>query len=306
MRSRRLLAAQSFSGLALGLLLLGACDSGTSVNTSDPSNAATSSAQPSASPSATAAPVALAVYYLVDTGGGPRLAREFRQVARTDSQIGAAVDAMLRLAPLDPDYSSLWPKTTRVLDVDVDGDLATIDLSPEAATANAGSSQTAMSLQQLVHVVTAAAPQVAKVVLHIDGKPATDLWGHVDAGKPTGRGPSYEVLAQVQIDDPADGSTVGRALTFKGAATVPEANVSWRITAGCPKDVTCPGTPEKFLEGFVTASQGGPGRGTWSVTVTLPDAVFETSGYIEIRAFYASDNDGSEQNPDTKVVLAKA
>ena len=111
------------------------------------------------------------------------------------------------------------------------------------------------------------------------------------------------MLAPIVIDSPADGAVVGRRLTFKGEATVPEANVSWRISTGCPRDVTCPGKPTVFKEGFTTASTGGPGRGTWSVTVDLPDEVFETSGYLEIRAFYSSDADSSEQHPDTKVVL---
>jgi hypothetical protein len=294
--------------LSLALLaLLGACDSGTTgnVTTSEPTTAA-----PTTSTSVSPAPteqMTLAVYYLAeDPRRGPVLAREFRKVAKSTEVVRSAVDAMLHLAPLDPDYSSLWPKSTTVLGVSTEGDLATVDLSKEAAGGSSGAAAEGASFQQLVHTVTAAAPAVKRVQLHVDGKPVESLWGHADTSKPTARAPQVDTLAAVQIDTPNEGDTVGRTVTFSGAATVYEANVVWRISTGCPRDVTCPGTPTVFLQDHTTATAGNGERGTWSVTVTLPDAVFETSGYIEIRAEESSGMEGQRLAADTKVVRAVA
>jgi len=292
----------------------GAPDSPGALTPSSASSTASSTASPEPStgaepggtptPAASAAPGTdtAAIYYLVDTRVGPRLQREFRQVPRSSTPVHAAVDGMLHLAPLDRDYSSLWPKSTRILGIDIEGELATVDLSADAAKGNAGAAFEETSLQQLVHTVTAASPRIKRVQLHIDGRPRESLWGHASADKPMSRGSHIDVLAPISISTPNEGSTVGATFTVSGTATVFEANVLWRVTRGCPADVTCVGEKPVYRSGFVTASAGAPARGTWSFEVTVPDEVFETAGFVEITAFESSAEDGREIYADTKVV----
>lgn len=254
---------------------------------------------PSAAPGRTTA----AIYYLTDTRNGIRLQREFRQVPRSDAPVRAALDYMFREPALDRDYTSLWPRTTRVRGIARSGTTATVDLSRDALDGKGGAEATSMSVQQLVHTVTAADRTVSGVRILVEGREVTDLWGHESlAGRTVRRQSHIEVLAFVSIDNPNEGNEVGRTFTLSGTATVFEANVSWRVTRGCPADVTCVGDKPTYASGFVTASEGAPGRGSWSVKVTVPEEVLETSGYVEITAFEESAEDGSETNSDTKVV----
>lgn len=248
------------------------------------------------SPATTAGTMTIAVYYLTESDTrGPVLVREFRRVPRTTGVVRAAVDAMLHLEPLDPDYTSLWPRTTTVRGASISGDTATVDLSADAQRGQSGGQGEAVSLQQLVWTVTAAAPKVSKVQLLVEGRKVTDLWGHVDASAPQRREPSYEVLAAVQITRPEHGSKVDRSLTISGEATVFEANVSWSVI-----DVE---TKKVYAKGFVTASIGAPGRGTWKASTTLPAAA--AGRHVQVRAWESSAKDGSVTNLDTKDVQVR-
>ena len=260
------------------------------VTSESPSGPSTGPAPGSPSASAPTGTRAVAVYYLGETTNGPRLYREFHRRAATPAVIRDAVDAMLTEAPHDADYTSVWPKATRILGVALDGDLATVDLSGDVRRADAGSAAEAMSLQQLVHTVTAAAPAVRRVQLHIDGRPSETLWGHVDTTRPLTRGDQVDVLAAVWLLRPVEDATVDRTVKLGGEATVFEATVSWQVRQG----------ETVVAEGFATASEGGPGRGTWEASVALPGA-----GSYEIRAFESSAEDGRPIHVDTKTVTVR-
>jgi len=247
-------------------------------------------------PTAAAGTMTVAVYYLMDDADrGPVLVREFRRVPRSAGVVRAAVDAMLHLEPLDPDYTSLWPRTTSVRGASISGDTATVDLSADAGRGQSGGEAEAASLQQLVWTVTAAAPKVRKVQLLIEGRKVTDLWGHVDASTAQRREPSFEVLAAVQITLPAHGSKVSRSLTVSGEATVFEATVSWSVV-----DVE---TKKVYAQGSETATMGAPGRGTWKASTTLPAAA--AGRHVQIRAWESSAKDGSVTNLDTKDIQVR-
>jgi hypothetical protein len=233
------------------------------------------------------------VYYLGDTKVGPRLYREFRTVPRSAGVVRAAVDSMLHLAPLDPDYKSVWPKSTTVLGVSVSGTVATVDLSAAARSASAGSEAERVSLQQLVHTVTAAAPSVKSVQLKVGGKVVDTLWGHVSTKTPIARSESTSTLGPVWVIEPGSGVKVPRTLVVTGVATVFEATVSWSVTKPCAAGTACPAVKS----GFVNASIGAPGRGTWKVTTTLPASV---TGDVVFTAWESSAEDGSVTFPDSK------
>ena len=255
--------------------------------------AASPSPSPSASsaaptPSASGDTEARAIYWLgaAKEPRGPRLYREFVRRPATADAVRDAVTAMLSLEPTDPDYTSLWADGTTVRDVRREGATAVVDLSRQATTNGGGSAFEAMTLQQLVHTVTAADPSLTAVRLLVEGKPVETLWGSADASEPISRGPSYEVLGPVWLDVP-DGSVL--AGEFGGTATVFEATVSWQLRQG----------PELVEEGFATATEGGPGRGTWTATADVPP------GDYELWAFESSAEDGRVTWLDTKRVTVR-
>ena len=278
---------------ALALLpLLAACagegEQPSAVRSSAPPSAS-ASAEPSVEPSPTPSAVtptgtaARAVYYLRDTHTGPRLYREFHRRPATTGVVRDAVTAMLTESPTDKDYTSLWASGTQVRGARIDGTTAIVDLSKEAATGRGGAAFEGASLQQLVYTVTAAAPSVTSVQLLVEGKRVESLWGHVDTSKPMTRQPPEEILGPVWILTPADGR-VARGGTFGGEATVFEATVSWELVQN--------GTVVK--RGFSTASEGAPGRGTWTGRADVPP------GSYVLRAFESSAEDGRPTFVDDK------
>lgn len=282
-----------FTAAAVLVLLAAGCGGSSSPGPGAlrPSPSATSSTASTAPASASASPSdasteARAVYYLADDGGGPRLYREFhrRPVQSTPTaKVKDAVEAMLTSPAQDSDYTSLWSRQTIVRGVRITGTTAYVDLSSQARTANAGGASENASVQQLVHTVTAAANDVRGVQLLIEGKQATDLWGHVDVSKPVSRQPAAEILAPVWITTPDDGS-LRTGGTFGGEATVFEATVSWELLQG----------GDVVKRGFTTASIGAPGRGSWTDTADVP------AGNYVLRAFESSAKDGSPRWVDDK------
>ena len=114
-------------------------------------------AEPAATP--TAGPTATrTVYWLgaTDDPRGPRLYRELVPLPDGGDAVRDAVVHLLAGAPEDPDYDSLWAAGTQVLSVRRDGSTAVVDLSSEARTHGGGAAFEQMTLQQLVHTVTAA------------------------------------------------------------------------------------------------------------------------------------------------------
>lgn len=274
--------------IGMALALTGCGDDGASLAPAVSPSPTTSASSAAPTPSASADTEARAIYWLgaAKEPRGPRLYREFVRRPATADAVRDAVSAMLSLEPTDPDYTSLWADGTTVRDVRREGTTAVVDLSREAATNGGGSAFEEMSLQQLVHTVTAADPSVTAVRLLVEGKPVETLWGSADASKPISRGPSYEVLGPVWLDVP-DGSVLTGE--FGGTATVFEATVSWQLRQG----------PELVEEGFATATEGGPGRGTWTATADVPP------GDYELWAFESSAEDGRVTWLDTKRVTVR-
>jgi hypothetical protein len=171
--------------------------------------------------------VTSAVYFLVDTRLGVRLARELRSVDATDPA-ASAVRTMIA-GPTDPDYTTTWASGTRVLSVRRTGGVIEVDLSAEARRANAGSEAAARMVQQLVYTVTEVLGRSLPVQLLIDGEPAGELWGVLAWDRPVGREPAVDVRMLVQIDRPSEGTTLASPVTVEGTAAVFEAQFSWQV-----------------------------------------------------------------------------
>jgi hypothetical protein len=291
------------AALALGAaLLLPACSGESTLAAPEPSDTPTTAA-PTASPTpseaptaaptssrppATAAPTgtrAVAVYYLRADGSDSRLYREVHRRPATTGVVADAVRAVIGEAPRDDDYTSLWPKGTRVLGARVDGTTAVVDLSREAERGGVGAAFEGASMQQLVWTVTEAAPSVTGVRLLVEGRPFGG-WGHVDGSARMERAPQEDTLAPVWLEV-GEGATLRPGDRFGGEATVFEATVSWELVRGTTV----------VREGFATAREGAPGRGDWSAV--LPDV---PAGDYVLRAFESSAEDGRPLHVDDKRV----
>lgn len=206
---------------------------------------------------------------------------------------------MLHLTPRDPDYSSLWPRATRIRGISVSGTVATVDLSSAAATGTAGAAFGCASLQQLVYTVTAANPSVSRVSLRINGRSAgavSGFWGH-GCGRDVAmaRQPGIDILAPLQISNVLPAQFVGRSFTISGEATVFEATVSWQVTDQATRRV--------LRSGFTNASMGAPGRGTFSFAVTLP--VSQVGRPVVVSAWEDSAKDGTDLFTDNKALQVR-
>ena len=262
-----------------------------------PSMSSSSAPSPAASAPTTAAPStagteARAVYWL---GAAPhfpneRLFREFVQRPVTEDDVRDAVTAMLTLEPADPDYDSLWPDGTTVREVTRDGTTAVVDLSAEAGNGSAGAGYESLSLQQLVHTVTAADPSLRSVRLLIEGRAIESLWGHTDTARLLTRAPAIDTLGPVWLDV-AEGGTISGP--FGGTASVFEATVSWELRQ----------EGRVVQEGFSTATEGAPGRGEWKGS--LDNAADVPPGDYELWAYESSAEDGSITWLDTKRVTVR-
>lgn len=281
--------------LSLLLLLLAGCTadsdpggfasrSGAGRSTTPPASAPSPSPATAAPAATSAATTARALYWLgTEDERGPRLYREFVQRPVSGEPVRDALTAVLEGRPEDPDYRSLWTSGTTVRGVTREGTTAVVDLSAEARTSGGGSAFAQASVQQLVHVATAADPSVQAVQLTVEGEPVQELWGAIDVSKPVRRAPAVEVLGPVWLDV-QEGGVLGRA--FGGTATVFEATVSWQLRQG----------DRVVQEGFSTATEGPPGRGTWTGELDAPP------GDYELWAYESSAEDGSVTWLDTKRV----
>ena len=224
-----------------------------------------------AAPAATAAaPLhGVVVFYLGDTTNGPRLYREVHRHSLTTGVVRQAVNAMLHDAPRDPDYVSVWPRTTTVRGISISHGIATVDFSVKVRGASVGGAFELAALQQLVFTVRAAAPSVTGVHIRVGGKDVSTLWGHADTRGILRSAKGFEVLAPVQINSPGNGASVDTPLTVRGVATVFEATVSWQVLS----------SSTVIRHGYVTASTGAPGRGSWAFTVTLPRGTYTVKAF---------------------------
>lgn len=206
------------------------------------------------------------------------------------ASVAAAVEALLDvMLPDDPDLSTSVPAGTTLRSVTVDGGIVTVDLAGAIVGSSGGSAQELTFAQQLAHTVRVD-PSIEGVLLLIDGRPITELWGHLDWSEPQVADPFQ--LSPVTIEVPAIGAAIAPGeLVVAGQATVFEATV---LVSLLSDDGTV------LVEDFVTATTGGPSRGTWTWTVPLPEA-----GTYLVRAG-ASDPSGGEGFPPftvTRTVL---
>jgi Immunoglobulin-like domain of bacterial spore germination/Sporulation and spore germination len=269
---------------------------------------------PPATPAASAAPASSApssypvwIYY-VDKRKDPQQLL-FRESTTWPSSpqhtfVKDAVSAMLATPAQDPDYTSYWPAGTTLLSANIVGTTtAVVNLSSEAS--NGPANEAAISAQQMLYTIIAAAPKIDSLQLQIAGVPVTSLWGtplggtaSTTAGEVAGAAasgsaaasvtalPAWQVWGHVWITQPLENATVASSVEIAGEASTVEGTVHWQIlrNGGLLK------------QGSLTATEGAPGRGTWSVTVSGL-----APGPYRVRAYEVSLKDGSITFEDDKM-----
>jgi hypothetical protein len=282
------LAAALVLGLMAGGIAVvagGDGDDDTFVGTQGSTSPAPEKSEPSepSDPPATGTPTAVEddvyVYYVMDDGQSPRLYREQHSVGFAGNMPnGSGVEFMLSQPPIDKDYSSLWPKGTKVLDVRQSGDTATIDLSDFP---HLGAEAESLAVQQVVYTTTANDPAVKQVKLLVNGKAPQS--GHEDWTQPVARAPMMDVQGWIWLLAPTEGATTSSPVAITGYGTAFEGTISWEVTED----------GAKVAEGTTQGGSNGE-FGEFGDTVELDP------GTYEIRAFEASAEDGSPIHVDTK------
>lgn len=240
----------------------------------------------------TAATRDVPVYFVGDTGAGPRLFREVESVPDTvDGGLARSLDAALLGTAADPDYRSGWPAATRLRYARLVGDHLSVDLSGAPVTRPAGLGAVAaeVALQQLVYTAQAAAGTDAAVTFLLDGRPVDSLLG-MPTGRPVAAAGRDEVLAPVSVAEPADGSAVDSPFTVTGEAAAFEANVQWELMRG----------DTVVRHGFTTARECCT-LSPYTFTVTAPPGRYTLLVHDED----ASGGEGTPPSVDSKTFIVR-
>jgi hypothetical protein len=261
-------------GLLLALVLfLAACGSSETGAPTEPEPPETGTTAPEEA-------TAIVVYFM----RGETVAPVHREVPQTAAVGTAAVEALLA-GPTEAerglDVSSSVPEGTALLGLDVAGGTATVDLSREFESGG-GSLSMLSRLAQLVFTLTQFST-VDRVVLELEGEPVEALGGEgVVIDHPLTREDFADLTPLILVERPALGETVTSPVRVSGTASVFEATLQVRLIGPAG---------ETLGDEVVTASEGAPGRGTFSVE--LP---FAASGEGVVEAYTLSAADGSEQH----------
>jgi spore germination protein GerM len=289
------LVAAAFLGLAVGGVAVALSQNDDQPNqianpTDDAQTTAPETTEaPTTSPSNTtppqSSPINVPVYFVADDGRELRLYREFHRTAlQPEGKIATAVDQMFGPA-VDPDYSSSWPETAKVLSVSKSGDTATVNLSAFPST---GADAETKAVQQLVYTVTATDNTVKKVRLLVNGEAPQS--GHSDWSQPVSRSPMMDVQGLIWILTPTEGATVGSPVKVTVYGTAYEGNVIIKVFRG-------PSFTEEVASTNVTTEQGAFREASTSFQLA--------PGTYGVRAYDGNGQNGELTERDSKTFTVK-
>lgn len=217
------------------------------------------------------------VYFLGETATGPRLYREFQRLpdGSGEERVATALDRLtVSAGPDDPDYETFWPDGS-FGDVAVGGEAVTVDVAshalPEPADGRPERDRR-QALQQVVYTAEAVLGDDLPVAFEHDGAPAAEVLG-VPVSGPVARDRQYDVVAPVNISDPAEGFTVGPGSHWaaRGTASIFVTEVAWTLSDDDGSVVA---------EGTAAVTTDDPGSAEfpgWSVTI---DAGLAAGTYV--------------------------
>lgn len=149
------------------------------------------------------------VYYVGRQDG--KLHREFRNLAASGDLVSTVVNAILTVAPLDPDYSSAW-NPGKVIGVSREGSVVTVNLSADAFPDNTNEAMTQQAIGQVVqavHEVLDAPDLEVRFTANGTTPPPSFAGGH--------RIRESSVLAKLWVNNPGNGARLAAGtVTFSG------------------------------------------------------------------------------------------
>ena len=204
------------------------------------------------------------VYFVRVVDAGIWVEPEVHVLAEPTTAVAqGALDILFAGEPHDPSLTTAVPEDTALRSLDIRDRVLVIDVTADILGHSAGSSEEIAFAQQLAHTV-ASFPTVDAISLWIDGEPIDELWGHLDWSEPLE--PDPFALSPITIAEPRleDGRWTAPAgpIVLRGEATVFEATFGIRVI-GPGGDV--------LVDDVVTATQGGPERGTWEYRLDLDE-----------------------------------
>jgi hypothetical protein len=207
-------------------------------------------------------------------------------VPRTEAVAAAALEALFSGPDAEEAAAGVEteiPQGTKLESVNVSSGVATVDVSPEFDALREAPSMDA-SLAQITFTLTQF-PTIRKVWVAVQGEPVGSQQ------RPTTRATFPKLVPLILVERPALGENVSSPMRVSGTASVFGATL--RVRLQDPDG-------ETIWEDTVTASEGAPGRGTFSVEIP-----FAEDGPATVVAFSPSARDGSEQHAfAVPVVLA--
>jgi spore germination protein GerM len=260
----------------LGALLLVACGNGEGTTTTPETTTSTAPATTTttAAPTTTTTeaattttetePTVSAVYFMLDQlegqePPGPFLVPVYREAQAEPS---AVMEALLAGPTADetsgiPAISTAIPEGTELLGVEVDGGLATVNLSTEYDDGG-GTFGMFARLAQVVYTLTRL-DDVDEVALEIEGQPVTVFSSEgIELDGPQQRDDYYDLLPPIFVDYPAWGEPVTSPIEVIGLSNVFEAVSQIMLTDD---------DGEPLFEDTVMASCGTGCWGEWSIEV---------------------------------------
>jgi len=206
-------------------------------------------------------------------GGDPKLFAVQRS-AQTVAVGRAALEELIS-GPEGADgegVSSAVPAGTRLLGLNIEDGLATVDLSSEFESGG-GSLSMQMRLAQVVFTLTQF-PTVDRVEFRLDGEPVDVFSGEgIVLDGPVDREDYADLMPAIVVDRPTPGAQISSPVTVSGSANVFEANVTVRILDASGKELK---------QTFTTATCGSGCRGDFSVAVPFPAQPAGSEGFVVV------------------------
>ena len=225
----------------------------------------------------------VAVYYLKTKGNEFYLVREIHTVEKSDAVARTALTELITGTPLTEGAYLVLPPDTKILNIKIENELATVDFSAEVLKANVGAEGEGLGIAAIVNTLTEFS-SIQKVQFTVDGlaQNGMEWWGHVGLfEQPFERNMDSVREPIIWVNTPVTDQTITSPLKITGTAMVFEAVVSYRLTDS---------DGNILAKGVTQAAIGAPGRGDFSVEVPFT-AMAAGKGQLEV--YEESMKDGS-------------
>jgi len=209
------------------------------------------------------------------------------------ADVAAVMDALLAgptAAERAAGVTTLVPAGTELLDVVVEGNAATVDLSAEFESGG-GSLAVMLAVAQVTYTLTRAA-EVEDVWFRIEGEAREMLTGEGVMVDPATRERFQDgVLPGILLEAPFDQGALTDPIGIAGTTNAFEATVNHRVLDAAGAVVA---------EGVTTATCGTGCWGVFEAEIDLPDG---TTGPVTLQVFDYSEEDGTTMLDLTELTL---